>query len=197
MNFLAHLHLAEPTPESCLGSLLGDFVKGYPWDDRFPPAVWQGIVEHRAVDRFTDTHPEWQKSRDCLPKHLRRYAGIVVDVYYDYCLHAHWAQFSTEESIEQFTERIHGLLRDSLYLAPPEARVAIEMMIREEWLAGYRTVDGVHRTLRRVSLRSPTMLPLSEASFALESRVEELEDHFLGFYPDLIHYMELLRSESA
>ena len=28
MNYLAHLYLSEPHPESLVGSLMGDFVRG-------------------------------------------------------------------------------------------------------------------------------------------------------------------------
>ncbi len=195
MNFLAHLHLAEPTPESVLGNLLGDFVKGYPWDDRFPRPVWKGIVEHRAVDAFTDSHPEWKKSRDLLPDHLKRFAGIVVDIYYDHFLHRHWELFSEDEAIDVFIERVHGQLREVLYLAEDEVAEIIDMMIRERWLESYRTLEGVDQTLKRVSRRSEILHPIFEAAKDLENDLEEMEGHFLAFYPGLIQHVAEMRTE--
>lgn len=195
MNFLAHLHLAEPTPASRMGSLLGDFVRGYPWDDRFPEPVWKGIVEHRHVDAFTDSHPSWQKSRDLLPSEMRRFAGIVVDIYYDYFLHRHWEAFSPQESLETFVNSVHSQLEEIKEVAPPEADEAISAMIRQGWLKEYATLEGIDLTLRRVSFRSPILAPIFDAAHLLRENVETLEGHFLEFYPDLVAYMPEVRAQ--
>lgn len=197
MNFLAHLHLAEPTPESRLGNLLGDFVKGLPWDDRYAGGVWRGIMEHRHVDAFTDSHESWKRSRDLLPKGLRRYAGIVVDIYYDFFLHRHWSDFSPEEPISDFIESSHSDLISILSTAPPPAREAIRAMISQEWLTEYATLDGIDRTLRRVSHRSPILRSIFDASAALAGHLPDMEEHFLTFYPDLLAYMPRLRTDLA
>ena len=56
MNYFAHLVLAQPTVESTVGNLLGDFARGV---DRanLPTSIKAGLDNHRAVDRFTDSHP--------------------------------------------------------------------------------------------------------------------------------------------
>ena len=189
MNFLAHLHLAEPTPESRLGNLLGDFVRGYPWDERYSPAVWLGIVEHRSVDAFTDAHPSWQKSRDLLPGSMRRFAGIVIDIFYDYFLHRHWDVFSPEQSLDSFIDEVHGQLEQAMSIAPPEAVKAIESMISQKWLYEYASVEGIDLTLRRVSHRSDILLPIYDAAQILVKNQEEMGSHFLEFYPDLVSYV--------
>lgn len=194
MNFLAHLHLAEPTPESRLGSLLGDFVRGYPWDDRYSVPIWAGIVEHRFVDAFTDGHPAWQRSRDLLPPEMRRFAGIVVDIFYDYFLHRHWTTFSPEQSLDEFVDSVHGQLAGVLPAAPAGAVEAIEAMISQEWLREYATLDGIDLTLRRVSSRSPVLAPIFGGVGILEGNLDALEAHFLAFYPDLIAYVSEVRA---
>lgn len=195
MNFLAHLHLAEPTPASRLGSLLGDFVRGFPWDDRYPEAVWQGIVEHRYVDSFTDRHPVWQCSRDLLPQEMRRYAGIIVDIFYDYFLHRHWSQFSPGQSLPDFVEEVHGQLREGLHWAPGEAVEAIEAMMEQGWLQEYASLDGIDLTLRRVSQRSPIVAPISNGIEILRDHLTAFEKHFLEFYPDLVSHMPGMRDQ--
>lgn len=192
MNFLAHLHLAEPTAESRLGNLLGDFVKGYPWDDRYPEAVWQGIVEHRLVDAYTDRHPRWKRSRDLLPVDLRRFAGIVVDIYYDFFLHRHWDRFSPEEDLETFVDRVSTDLWSVRDLAPPAAQWVIARMIEEEWLYEYASVEGIDRTLVRVRSRAPFLEPVFAASTRLRDRLPELEEDFVAFYPDLLAYVRTI-----
>ncbi|MEM6915898.1 MAG: ACP phosphodiesterase [Verrucomicrobiota bacterium] len=195
MNFLAHLHLAEATPESRLGNLLGDFVRGFPWDERFPTSVWQGIMEHRYVDSFTDRHEVWKRSRDILPREMRRYAGIIVDIFYDFFLHRHWTRFSPEQSLPDFVEEVHSQLSESLALAPQEAKWAIGLMIREEWLQEYASIEGIDRTLYRVSQRAPILLPIRNAVQILEEHTADFESHFLEFYPDLIAYVPEVRED--
>ena len=55
MNYLAHLYLAEDTPESIIGNLLGDFVKGSAIND-YSEGIKAGIKLHRKIDLFTDSH---------------------------------------------------------------------------------------------------------------------------------------------
>jgi acyl carrier protein phosphodiesterase len=193
MNFLAHLHLAEPTPESRLGNLLGDFVKGLPWDERFTVPVWQGIMEHRMVDAFTDSHPAWKESRDLLPEGLRRYAGIVVDIFYDFFLHRHWEKFSPGQSLPDFIASTHKDLREVLDVAPGEASRAIQAMIEQEWLGEYATIEGIDRTLRRVSRRSPILESIFDAAEVLRTELGNLEEHFVVFYPDMLSYVPRMR----
>ncbi|MEM6278107.1 MAG: ACP phosphodiesterase [Verrucomicrobiota bacterium] len=195
MNFLSHLHLAEATPESRLGSLLGDFVRGYPWDERYPRPVWQGIMEHRYVDSFTDRHEAWKMSRDLLPRETRRYAGIVVDIFYDFFLHRHWRRFSPDQSLLGFVEEVHDQLTEVLSLAPGEAKGAIEAMIDEKWLLEYGSLDGIDRTLQLVSYRVPILSPIHGAAKLLEGNLERFESHFLEFYPDLVAYVPGVREE--
>jgi acyl carrier protein phosphodiesterase len=58
LNFLAHFHLAKATEGSRIGALLGDFIRSNPESLRtkLPLEVIDGIILHRAVDRFTDSY---------------------------------------------------------------------------------------------------------------------------------------------
>ena len=86
MNHLAHLFLAPDSPEARVGSLLGDFARGIVQDD-LPAAVRDGLKHHRAVDAFTDQHPEVLASKRLFSPQRRRFAGVALDIlYYDYLL---------------------------------------------------------------------------------------------------------------
>ena len=84
MNYLAHLLLAGPTDASRVGNLLGDFVRGTPESLRgsYPDEVIAGIVMHRELDRFTDDHPAFQEARELLDPEHRRFAGIIIDIFF-------------------------------------------------------------------------------------------------------------------
>ncbi len=197
MNFLAHLHLAEATPESRMGNLLGDFVKGRPYDERFSPEIWKGIMEHRHVDAFTDKHPVWRMSRDRLPRELRRFAGIIIDIVYDHFLVRHWDRFSPRVSLSSFVEATHEDLLESMHLAPDDAAEVILMMMQEEWLEGYASLKGIKETLRRVSGRSASLTPMRSAFSEVLPWMDEMEGHFLDYYPELMEYVDSMRSSTG
>ncbi len=76
MNYLAHLLLAADADASRAGNLLGDFTRGS-IDELakiYPAEVIRGIRMHRAVDRFTDSHPIFKECRILLSPERRRFA---------------------------------------------------------------------------------------------------------------------------
>lgn len=197
MNFLAHLHLAARTPESRLGNMLGDFVKGRP-DDRFAPEIWEGIMLHRHVDAFTDSHPEWKKSKGRLSPERRRFAGIIVDVFYDHFLARHWERFSGDgETLGEFIDGCHTDLLALRDQAPPDAAAVFERMAEEQWLRSYFETEGIARALERISRRSPVLGPVRDSIEELETHYEAIEQDFLAFYPDLIRYAAALREPDS
>ncbi|NNE91791.1 MAG: DUF479 domain-containing protein [Verrucomicrobiales bacterium] len=188
MNFLAHLHLADPTPESRLGNLLGDFVRGLPDDDRFPPEIWEGIKLHRHVDAFTDSDPAWKRSRARLKRTKRRFAGIIIDVFYDHFLIRNWSRFEPEREMPDFVADCHAHLDEALHHAPLEAAEVIRRMQREDWLISYSTLEGLDFALQRISRRSAILSPVANSVGELEENFEAMEEDFLEFYPRAIQF---------
>src|ERR1051325_1906124 len=80
MNHLAHALLAGDDDGLRLGGMLGAFEHGKPDPARFPPRVIDGIRLHRAIDVYTDAHPEGAEARRLLPSPYRRARGINVEV---------------------------------------------------------------------------------------------------------------------
>ena len=85
MNYLAHLFLSDGTPESLIGNLLGDFVKGS-IENIYSLKIIEGIYLHRKIDSFTDSHPIFRSSKRLIGVDRRRFSGIMIDVFYDHFL---------------------------------------------------------------------------------------------------------------
>ena len=194
MNFLAHLFLAEANPESRMGNLLGDFVTGNPWDDRFEPVIWKGIMERRHIDVFTDAHLAWKKSRNLLDPNLRRFAGIVIDIFYDHYLTLHWEKYSPEQPLAAFIVEVYADLQKAKHHAPPDAYRVMREMMREDWLGNYGTVEGIRETIEGVSRRSPKLQPMRDSVKTMEENFHEMEAHFLEFFPDMIQFIQARRA---
>ncbi len=186
MNYLAHLFLSDGSDESLVGNLLGDFLRGV---DRaqYSEAIRQGIRLHHEVDRFTDSHELFARSRNRLQPPYRRYAGVLIDIYYDHFLAAHWTRFS-RETLEHFSQAAYGILTAHEAILPERLRRMLPYMVSEDWLTSYRTREGVDRTLRRLSRRLTRENPLSTAVCQLDEHYGELQEDFLGFFPRLIEF---------
>src|SRR5262245_27221828 len=100
MNFLAHVYLAGGSDELLIGSVLGDCVKGSDLT-KFSEAVGAGIRLHRRIDAFSDTHPVVGASKRRIGEANRRYAGPLVDLFYDHFLAASWHRYA-DGSLEEF-----------------------------------------------------------------------------------------------
>ena len=62
MNFLGHFYLSQHDPELLVGNFIADYVKGKRYLD-YPPKISEGIMMHRQIDHFTDTHEMVKKGR--------------------------------------------------------------------------------------------------------------------------------------
>ena len=186
MNFLAHVYLATPTPEGWCGGLLGDFVKGTVPDD-LPRPMGENILLHRRIDRFTDDHPVFRRSRALVRPDYRRYAGIMVDLFYDHFLASHWQRFS-HRPLDRFTGEVYAALHQHRERFPPRLQRMLPYMIGDDWLGGYARLDGIERALQGLSRRLRRANPLADGIRELEAHYESFESQFLEFFPAAIVY---------
>jgi acyl carrier protein phosphodiesterase len=186
MNYLAHVFLARATPELLTGGLLGDFVKGR-LDDSFPPAVRAGIELHRAIDSYTDQHALVLASRALIAPERRRFAGILVDVFYDHFLARHWPAHAGLP-LEHFTRQVYTVLWPQRHGFPARLQRILPWMRADDWLASYAELDAVDAALRGMARRfryAERARPLVDGIDDLHARYTELEQHFLEFFPQL------------
>lgn len=135
MNYLAHLLLAGKSSESQLGNLLGDFIKGNleQYKFRYSEGIIRGIITHRKVDGFTDTHSIYIRSKRRIVGNNRPYSGVIIDISYDHFLSKNWEIFS-EEKLEVFINNIYRLLQQNQNILPASLQQALPSMIAENWL---------------------------------------------------------------
>ena len=190
MNYLAHLFLAEPSDESRIGSLLGDFVAGRIEDlcEKYGQEIARGIQRHRDVDQFTDTHPIVRHSMACLEPEHGMFSGIIIDVCYDHFLLKHWTTFSPEPLVE-FIAAVHTSLSRQDWDFPPHYQWMIPWLIKEQWLTSYRSLNGVQRALVGINYRFSRETTLGHAIESIKRCYQELEADFLRFFPEVIRFV--------
>ncbi len=198
MNFLAHLHLADPDPGLMLGGIVADFARN-PEVALLPENVQRGVRLHRLIDGFTDRHAAVQRSVARVSKRLGWFAGIVIDIYYDHILARDWNRYSTE-SLREFVDRGYRVLEELYPLAPPDAKNFIRRFIDQDQLFGYSTTVGITFTLSRVSKRIAERIPkkaiwLPDAMPDLAAADTDLSADFHAFYPELMAFAEQTRRD--
>jgi acyl carrier protein phosphodiesterase len=189
MNYLAHLHLADDTPASRIGSLLPDLLRKRTVED-LDPEVRRGAERHRLVDRLTDTHPAFRTSRRRLGGRHGLFSGILVDVYYDHCLARDW-QRHAPEPLASFISRVYGQMLGAPELMPAGMHPLVERMASQDWLGRYATDAGMERVLEGLSQRFARDL---RRSFEPRPAMEDLLLHREGLTADLTAVLEDLRA---
>ncbi|WP_110973111.1 acyl carrier protein phosphodiesterase [Pseudomonas huaxiensis] len=182
MNYLAHLHLGGDQPEQLLGSLYGDFVKG-PLLGHYPQPLEGAIRLHRRIDVFTDSHPLVLASLARFPSARRRYAGIILDVFFDHCLALHWTDYA-EQSLDDFTMRVYQVLAQQPQLPGRLAGIA-PMMAANDWLGSYREFAVLEQVFRGIARRLSRPEGMAGAMAEVEALYPLLLEDFRQFYPQL------------
>jgi acyl carrier protein phosphodiesterase len=189
MNYLAHALLSHATPELLIGGILGDFVKGTV-TDQYPPEVRAGILLHRAIDRYTDAHPLVHASRARISPDRRRFAAVLVDVFYDHFLARHWSRYS-EQPLAEFTRQVYSTLTPHAAGFPERLQRILPHMATNDWLASYARPEAIdaalHGIARRLA-RFPRAAVLRDGVQELTQNRAALENDFLAFFPELRRY---------
>ncbi|MGD1808256.1 ACP phosphodiesterase [Dapis sp. BLCC M126] len=193
MNYLAHLLLAKNTPESQIGNLLGDFVKGYleKYETIYSHEILMGIKTHRQVDCFTDTHPIYLRSKNRISSSHRRLAGIIIDICYDHFLANHWSLFC-HENLDVFVQKIYVILKDNQEILPEKLKKILPKIISENWLVSYKNISGINLTFVRLSKRLKRENNLATSVNELMKNYPEIESDFLMFFPEVMNYVKTL-----
>ena len=184
MNHFAHLVLSQPTVESTVGNLLGDFARGVDADS-LPVAVRAGLINHRAVDRYTDSHPLVLEMKRCFSRRRRRFAGIALDIYFDHLLLTHWELFEQRELDELIVEFYRRMAAGQTLMPGQDMRRVTRRMIDYDWFGCYRDVDSIAQSLDRVAERIRFANDFDNAIEDLQRNHESIRDGFLEFYPQL------------
>lgn len=187
MNWLAHVFLSENHIEHQLGNLLTDPLKGKAWEGA-SDRVHKGIMMHKRIDTFTDTHPVVSQSKALLtPRgHLK---GVVLDILYDHFLSLHWDRFCTiprEIFLDNFRSKALVAIGDY----PDKAQQVISRVIASRQLSSYEHMDGVvaafGRIDRRLSDRALSKDNTTRYIPLIAKERDELEENFLIFFPELM-----------
>ncbi|GAB2770619.1 acyl carrier protein phosphodiesterase [Salinimicrobium soli] len=186
MNFLAHIYLSGKNEDIIIGNFIADSVKGKKYLN-FPQDVQKGILLHRAIDFYTDTHPIVRQSTSRLFPKYRHFSGVIIDIFYDHFLASNWKQYS-DIPLEKFISDFYGLLEKKHALLPKPIQRFLPYMKKENWLLSYASKEGIGDILRQMNIRTQKKGKMDMAIFDLEDHYEEFKAEFTTFFPELITF---------
>ena len=176
MNFLAHALLAGDEPALIVGGVVGDWIKGT-LPGTLPADLARGVALHRAIDLHAESHAAFCRSRNRVSAARRRYAGVLVDVFYDHLLARHWAAVHPQP-LDVFCASVYRLIEDRMGELPDTSHHALQMMAREDWLSSYAEIEGIADVLARMSRRARQPNPMAGGEQELLADLAGFEQDF-------------------
>jgi acyl carrier protein phosphodiesterase len=187
LNYIAHIHIAAHTQTSLVGNFLGDFVKGSQFK-HLPYSIEQGIRLHRSVDIFTDSHPLIIDLKQSFTPDLRRMAGVVIDIYFDYILIKNWHTYTHFHSQILFDRFYTELAQFSIPISNQFNQQA-SRLVTYRWLSDYAQIKACYRACSSIEGRLKYKILFADKAehFFIENS-EQFESTFKHFYPELLDH---------
>lgn len=167
-----------------IGNFIGDFVKGKQFE-LYEEQIRKGILLHREIDRYTDSHKVVKQSKKRLQPTYRHYSPVIVDVFYDHFLSANWDKYS-ERSLLTYTKGFYSLTEKFKTIIPERAIYMLKYMKAGNWLYNYQFVEGIDQALTGMSKRTKFDSGMENASIDLQKEYDAFKSEFELFFPDLV-----------
>lgn len=188
MNFLAHLYLSFQNKELLIGNFIADAVKGKNYK-HYNKGIKHGILLHRQIDSFTDTHATVKTSMHRLNERYKHYDGVIIDIFYDHFLAKNWHTYSAIP-LDIYATSVYGLLTKKAEIFPEKIQYILPYMIEYNWLKSYATLEGMERILNGMNKRTQGKSKMNLAIIDLKEHYTSFENDFNLFFPELIFFVK-------
>lgn len=186
MNYLAHIYLSGNNDFITIGNFIADGIKGSHYKT-YPKEIQTGILLHRNIDTFTDSHKIVRQSTKRLHDKYGHYSGIIVDILYDHFLAKNWNQYCNQP-LEAYAESFYDLLQDHYRMLPMRIQKMMPYMIADNWLVSYATIDGITKALEGMNRRTKNKSGMHQAVNELELFYTTFETEFTLFFDELMDF---------
>lgn len=187
MNHLAHIYLSGDDDGLKIGNFIADSVKGKAYL-KYPETIQKGILLHRKIDEFTDSHPIARKSASKFSERFGLYSGVIVDMVYDHFLAANWKDYHSV-ALKTYSENFYTLLEENFDQLPARVQGFYPYMVEANWLLMYSTLTGIEEILFQMNRRVKRGVQLHLAVDELRENYSSLETEFRDFFRDLEGYV--------
>ena len=184
MNYLAHAWLSFNQPEILVGNMISDFVKGKTRFS-FSERIQQGIMLHRSIDEFTDTHDATKQAKQFFKPVVGLYAGAFVDIAYDHFLANDNSEFDNDGSLLHFSLSAYEILNNYADILPEKFARMLPYMENNNWLFNYKTFYGTEQSFKGLMRRAKYLESNSAVFTAFQKNYHALQVCYTSFFPDV------------
>lgn len=184
MNYLAHIYLSGNHELLTLGNFMADGIRGKDYL-KLHPEIQKGVILHRIIDTFTDSHPTYRKSKHRLHENFGHYSGVIMDIFYDHFLAKNWENYH-KTPLNHYVENFYNSLQKHYDLLNEKTQNMLPYMIARDWLNSYATVAGIEMILFQMDYRTQHRANMPKAINELQKFYTEFECEFTSFFKELI-----------
>lgn len=186
MNFLAHIYLSGDNDMVTIGNFIADGIRGKKYHE-YEKDVQIGILLHRQIDTFTDSHPIVRQSTKRLHKNYSHYSGVIVDILYDHFLAKNWTDYS-KVPLNLYVDAFYQSLETNFEMLPIRIQKMMPFMMEENWLLNYANLEGIQRVLNGMNRRTNNISGMDKATNELKEFYAEFEVEFSTFFEELMQF---------
>jgi acyl carrier protein phosphodiesterase len=184
LNYLAHAYLSFQNPEILVGNMISDYVKGSAIL-QYNNNIQSGIKLHRAIDAFTDAHPELIKAKQVFRPVYRLYSAAFIDVVLDHYL----ALLLTKETdFFAFTQQCYVQLQEHQSVFPLPFLKMFPNMVQNNWLFNYQFTTGIEKSFGGLQRRAKYIEEVDSAIKIFNDNYDSLGYSFAVFWKDMLPF---------
>ena len=189
MNYLAHSFLSFSSEPVLYGQFIADDIKGNKWQ-LLDKEVQTGILLHRFIDDYTDTHPLLLELKKKMHPTLGKFSGVVLDVLFDHVLSLRWQDYS-DSPRETWIQSTYDQLQKRQQEMTDKRRFIIEKMIEHDWMNMYLTPEGTSQILNQMARRIPFANPMNDSFKVYFTYEKDIISTFDEFFPKILSATQL------
>ena len=189
MNYLAHSFLSFSSEPVLYGQFIADDIKGNKWQ-LLDKEVQTGILLHRFIDDYTDTHPLLLELKKKMHPTLGKFSGVVLDVLFDHVLSLRWQDYS-DSPREKWIQSTYDQLQKRQQEMTDKRRFIIEKMIEHDWMNMYLTPEGTSQILNQMARRIPFANPMNDSFKVYFTYEKDIISTFDEFFPQILSATQL------
>lgn len=183
MNFIINAFKAEESRDRILGVLLTELSKISNYK-KFNNDVIEGIILNKKIKTLAIEHPRMHTSMNRLRMKNKKNNFAIIEVFFDHFLAKNWESFSNEP-YDVFAAKIHNALIKNLTSLPNSTIAKFPEILSKSWLDNYKTIDGVHTIIRKLTHTSRLGVNSEESIFDLMENYSSFQNDFMFFMKDM------------
>jgi acyl carrier protein phosphodiesterase len=166
-----------------LGNFMADSVKGKKYLD-YPKDIANGMLLHRFIDHFTDTHDLVKENNAMLRPHFGRYAPLVTDIIYDHFLALYFTEF-TGLVLSDYVQEVYDYMQNNHLEMTPFAQEILPYMVKHNWLENYQYQHELHKIFKQFGRRVGVGELFDTVTEVVWLQYDVFEQNFRQFFPVL------------